>query len=212
MTRNQVQRERMRAYFVEAAKELLKGEGLRAVSVRAVAERAGYSYATLYNHFRDVKDLVFLCVRDFQEECRVLALEEARGAERGAPKLKALLRSYVRYFVQYPGTFELFFLEGINDIGAQQGVHTLIHDFPDLLCQDEWAYCIEHRICGAGEARLRRDCLRHALTGMLLFYLNRRIPDGYEEFMRRVDAHLDALLPGAQGFRTPSRDGPAHGQ
>ncbi len=69
MERKQIQEQRIKNYFIQATKDLLKGEGLRTVSVRNIADRAGYSYATLYNYFKDVKDLVFECVKDFQEEC-----------------------------------------------------------------------------------------------------------------------------------------------
>ena len=55
----------MRGYFIQAAKEILKGEGLESMSVRNIADQAGYSYATLYNYFKDVKDLILECIKDF---------------------------------------------------------------------------------------------------------------------------------------------------
>ena len=52
---NIIQEERIRKYFIDAAKELIRGEGLSVVTARNVAERAGYSYATLYNYFKDIR-------------------------------------------------------------------------------------------------------------------------------------------------------------
>ena len=47
MSRNkEIQEQRVRQYFIDATREILKGEGLKAVNVRAVSERAGYSFAT----------------------------------------------------------------------------------------------------------------------------------------------------------------------
>ncbi|MBN2263533.1 MAG: TetR/AcrR family transcriptional regulator, partial [Prolixibacteraceae bacterium] len=66
MKNKQIQEERMKGYFVQAAKDILKSEGIKAISVRNIADRAGYSYTTLYNYFKDVNDLVFECVNDFQ--------------------------------------------------------------------------------------------------------------------------------------------------
>ena len=56
MRNRQIQEERIKTYFLDSAKNLLRAEGLKGVSVRNVAYRAGYSYATLYNYFKDIND------------------------------------------------------------------------------------------------------------------------------------------------------------
>ena len=97
MTRNAIQEERMKRYFIEAAKEIIRGEGIEAVSSRSVAERAGYSYATLYNYFKDVRDLVFCCVDDFLDECRKF-VDDAPASKRSS--LSGVTRLYASFMVQ----------------------------------------------------------------------------------------------------------------
>jgi AcrR family transcriptional regulator len=55
-----------RERIISAASKLFYGEGIRAVSVDAVAEKAGLTKRTLYYHFRSKDDLVaaYLEVRD----------------------------------------------------------------------------------------------------------------------------------------------------
>jgi AcrR family transcriptional regulator len=55
-----------RERIIEAAGKLFHGEGIRAVSVDAVAERAGLTKRTLYYHFRSKDDLIaaYLETRD----------------------------------------------------------------------------------------------------------------------------------------------------
>jgi len=84
--RKEIQEQRMKGYFIQATKDILKGEGLRAISVRNIADRAGYSYATLYNYFSDVKDLIFECVKDFQDEAREFIAAETKNSEPGLDK------------------------------------------------------------------------------------------------------------------------------
>ncbi|MDD5061870.1 MAG: TetR/AcrR family transcriptional regulator, partial [Candidatus Marinimicrobia bacterium] len=120
MIKKEIQEQRIRGYFIEATKELLKGEGLKSVSVRNIADRAGYSYATLYNYFNDAKDLIFVCVKDFQVECAAFVRNETTQGGHGIEKIKAIINAYVKYFVQYPGIFELFFLEKVADISSKQ--------------------------------------------------------------------------------------------
>src|SRR5512133_1434274 len=87
MKNKEIQEQRMRGYFIQAAKEILKGEGLRSLNVRHIADKAGYSYATLYNYFEDVNELTFLCVNDFYEECRRHAIAEAETRTVGKDRL-----------------------------------------------------------------------------------------------------------------------------
>ena len=55
-----------RARIVDAAVGLFYGEGVRSVSVDAVAEKAGVTKRTLYYHFKSKDDLVaaYLEARD----------------------------------------------------------------------------------------------------------------------------------------------------
>jgi AcrR family transcriptional regulator len=55
-----------RELIIQAAEDLFYGEGIRAASMDAIAERAGVTKRTLYYHFRSKDDLVaaYLNARD----------------------------------------------------------------------------------------------------------------------------------------------------
>lgn len=194
MERKQIQEQRMKSYFIQATKDLLKGEGLRMVSVRNIADRAGYSYATLYNYFKDVKDLVFECVIDFQEECEELILTETKDSPQGLEKLKAITKSYIKYFVQYPGIFELFYTEKVTELQNKQQTVEMINTFLDKLTNDEWNYCISKNLVSMDEAILKRDQLKYLVTGLLLLYISRRHPSSYQDFINDVETQLNSVL------------------
>lgn len=48
------------ATFIEATADIIREEGMEAISIRNVASRAGYSSATLYLYFEDINQLVAL--------------------------------------------------------------------------------------------------------------------------------------------------------
>ena len=198
MSNKDLQTERMKGYFIEAAREILKGEGVAAASVRNIADRAGYSYATLYNYFSDVKDLIFVCVTDFQRECTDQVNQDTAGVQRGRETLRAMLHSYIRYFIQYPGVFELFFLEKPSDISSNRTQMQQIYSFLDRLCEPEWQYCIDNHRIDTEIAGLLREQLNMSITGLLLFYLNRKQPERYDEFIRNATAQIDHLLEPVQ--------------
>jgi AcrR family transcriptional regulator len=193
MSNKQIQSERIKGYFIQAAKELLKGEGLRSVSTRSVAEKAGYSYATLYNYFKDINDLVFECVKDFQLECEAFVKARTKKSKPGKEKLKAITSAYVDYFIEYPGTFELCFLERIRGIDTRKELTELIYKFLDKLCEDQWNICIKEGMDPVKTEQLKQQ-LRFTVTGLLLFYENRRQPDNYQDFITLVNKMIDDIL------------------
>jgi len=194
MERKQIQEQRIKGYFIQATKDLLKGEGLRMVSVRNIADRAGYSYATLYNYFKDVKDLVFECVKDFQEECEEMVITKTKDSPQGLEKIKAITKSYIKYFVQYPGIFELFYTEKVTELQNKQQTVEMINTFLDKLTNDEWNYCISENLVSMDEAILKRGQLKYLVTGLLLLYISRRHPSSYQDFMNDVESQLNSVL------------------
>ena len=194
MKNKEIQERRMKEYFIQAAKDILRGEGLKGISVRNVADQAGYSFATLYNYFKDINDLIFYCVQDFQEECRIFVFDKTEKMPSGLEKVKAMALSYTNYFSEYPGIFELFYLTKVGDFGNKQTTIALINRSLDGICESELNYCVESHIFEAERAELVKSQLRYTIIGLLLLYLNRRTPDSYSEFINRVSTQIDHIL------------------
>ena len=67
--------------FIEAAQELIDETGVENVSIRKIAERAGFHNSTIYLYFKDVNHLIQLAsMRHFEEYSRSLAELSAKGA------------------------------------------------------------------------------------------------------------------------------------
>jgi AcrR family transcriptional regulator len=194
MDKKEIQEQRTKKYFIDAAKELLKGEGLSAVSVRNVADKAGYSYATLYNYFKDLNDLIFECVRDFQAECETAVKRKTKKSEQGKDKIKATVLAYVEYFTEYSGVFELFFLERMGNIGNKQSISELIYTFLDKLCEPHWEYCVAQNIFDKVSVEKKKRQLRFCVMGMLLFYQNRFQPENYNEFIGLLNNQVEEIF------------------
>jgi AcrR family transcriptional regulator len=194
MTRKEIQEQRMKNYFIQATKEILKGEGLKSLSVRSIAEKAGYSFATIYNYFKDVKELIFFCVKDFQSECEDYITDNTKDAERGEMKIKAILTSYVAYFVQYPSVFEIFFIEKLPASNGNLKTSELIVSFLDKLCLEEFEYCISNNEYTIKETETIAKELNSATLGILLLYLNRNYPSSYIDFNENLKLQLDRIM------------------
>jgi len=193
MDRKTVQEERMRNYFITAAKELMRAEGIAVVSTRNVAERAGYSYATLYNYFSDIRDLIFSCAEGFMAECTEFVEENTKGKTSGAERIKAVSESYAKFFVQYPGIFELLYFQKPSDIATKRSDLENITSLFDSLTDSDWKVFQAEEGKNETDAADTREIHKLALHGLLMFYLNRRTTVDYKQLMEEI-AHLTQYL------------------
>lgn len=181
-----IQEERMKGYFLTAAKELIRGEGLAVVSTRNVAERAGYSYATLYNYFKDIRDLVFSCVEDFMSECREFVAKEVPATASGEKGLIAVSSGYAKFFIQYPGIFDLFFQEKADKISSAKSNLNAIDALFDSLVEPKWHLVVEQKKAKSKSFSQAQEVHKLAIHGLLMFYLNNRTNWDYKALMNRV--------------------------
>lgn len=61
MTKKEIQRLRTMKYFIDAADNIIEEEGIEKVTIRKVADIAGYNSATIYNYFDNLDHLMFYC-------------------------------------------------------------------------------------------------------------------------------------------------------
>ncbi len=194
MKNKEIQELRIKDYFIQATKDILKSEGIKAISVRNISDKAGYSYATLYNYFKDVNDLIFLCVSDFQAECLTFVKKQTKGIPNGREKIKALALSYINYFLEYPGIFELFYISRVGDFNNKQSIISLIDKSLDSVCESDWNYCVSHNQIEMENLEFFKSQLKLSTVGLLLFYLNRLTPPSYSEFISHANKQTDDLL------------------
>jgi AcrR family transcriptional regulator len=194
MEKKAIQEERVRGYFLTAAKELIRGEGIAVVSARNVSERAGYSYATLYNYFKDIRDLIFACIEDFMKDCREFVTENSKKATAGRDRFHLVTRCYMNFFVQYPGIFELFYSLKPSSISTGKSDLETLYNFFDTLTEKDWVEACKASRAPMAENDARRKYHKLAIHGIMSMYLNRRLDTGYKEFADKIDEINDFFL------------------
>jgi AcrR family transcriptional regulator len=186
MDNKAIQEQRMKNYLLSAAKDIIRAEGVSAVSARNIAERAGYSYATLYNYFDDVRDLIFSCIEDFMDECRDYVASETVNIPPGKERITEISKSYARFFVQYPGIFELIYLQKPVDISGKNSKLEKIDGFFDTLTGAGSDTIDSSGNDGRAAGDIVRRNYKYALHGLLMFFLNRRSTMGYPQLMDEI--------------------------
>ena len=99
----------LKAELVRAGIALIEEEGLDALSLRAIAARAGVSHAAPRNHFGSLKELLTaIAAEGFRLHAREMRADLSPEADRVA-RLHAAMEGYVRFARNHPALFALMF-------------------------------------------------------------------------------------------------------
>lgn len=108
--KQELKRSRAKAYFLQATKSMISTEGVKSVTVRKVADAAGYTYPTLYNYFEDLNELLWETKRIMIRELADALPQTMHAPIRDAEDIKKVFRAYVEYYLINPHVFEFFYL------------------------------------------------------------------------------------------------------
>jgi AcrR family transcriptional regulator len=79
MDKKELQRSRMIGYFTESTVNLIKSEGLANITTKKIGDMAGYSYATIYNYFENINDLICVAIEEIAKECGEFVKKNLKG-------------------------------------------------------------------------------------------------------------------------------------
>jgi AcrR family transcriptional regulator len=168
--------------LVGAALDLLCQDGAEAISLRAVARRAGVSAMAPYRHYED-KEALLAAVAALGFERFREALIAADAAAPAGQALVAQAQAYVRFAMDNPALFRLMF--GPMDLGLH----------PDLCAAGEAAYAVlAQRVAADTPTEADRDAralgcwsLVHGLAMLMLDGRVRgKMPASIDDVTRRV--------------------------
>ncbi|WP_213423741.1 TetR/AcrR family transcriptional regulator [Bhargavaea massiliensis] len=118
MRNKQLQMSRMWKYFVEATVEIIHEEGIDKVTIRKVADRAGYNSATLYNYFSELSHLKFFAAMRLLGGYTEEVTARMEDGETPLDKYLIAWECFIRHSFRSPKLFNAVF---IMDLGDQPG-------------------------------------------------------------------------------------------
>ena len=102
-------------YFVDATAEIIEEEGVENVTIRKVADRAGYNSATIYNYFTEVSHLIFFASMKFLKS---YTDEVATYMQKGKDPLEKYLLAwecFCNHSFQHPDIFHAVFIMDLGE-------------------------------------------------------------------------------------------------
>ena len=112
----------LRQALLDAALEILTEDGLDAMSLRAIARRAGVSQAAPYSHFKNRDEILAgVAQLGFERLSRDLRRAE-RGGRNTGDSLKAQGVAYIRFAAKNPDLYRLMFSSEARNSNGVEGL------------------------------------------------------------------------------------------
>ncbi len=116
--------------FVNAAQELIDEEGLKSVSIRKIALKAGFHNSTIYLYFRDLSQLTMLASMKYLQEYSQL-LEEVSLKERSTSEnFLAIWEFFFDSIMENPFVYRNFFF-GKHSDNLKNTIYLYYQLFPE---------------------------------------------------------------------------------
>lgn len=188
-TKQDIKSQRVKSYFIQAAKQIITDEGVESVSVRKVAENSGYTFATIYNYFKDVNELL----RDVKKEMMydVAGYMHSKMPEKGfdIDDIKKFHHSYIDYYIEHPHVFRFFYSYKLNPLKEKPA------DIPDF--EDDWTDfyrgVVSSGVLEESNVPVLAKTIIYSMHGILTLYFS---DNGLatENIYKELDQIIDYLL------------------
>ncbi|MCL1699032.1 TetR/AcrR family transcriptional regulator [Lysinibacillus sp. Bpr_S20] len=156
MKKKEIQMSRMWKYFVDATAEIIEDEGLENVTIRKVADKAGYNSATIYNYFSEISHLIFFASMKFMKS---YTDEVAIYIQKGKDPIEKYLLAwecFCQHSFQKPQIFHAVFILDLGDTPEKLLQHYYQFYPNDLINipEDLTSILFEHNMTKRGRSML----------------------------------------------------------
>ena len=178
--------QRVRSYFVQAAKKIILEEGVENVSVRKVADAAGYTFSTIYNYYGNQNELLQDVKADMIKDLVQHMAETRPSKVSDVEDIKKQNRLYVEYFIQNPNVFSFFYSYRLHPVQKEPA------EVPDFSSQylETYRGFAERGIIRESDIPVLAKSFIYSLHGLLALYFSDNgmtVQMLYEELDRVAD-------------------------
>lgn len=110
-----LRKKRMMTYFIDAADEIIEEEGIKDVTIRKVADKAGFNSATLYNYFENLDHLVFFAAMKHIKNYALVLPEYLKGIDNALDKFLAIWQCFCDFSFKDPEIYYAIFFANLNN-------------------------------------------------------------------------------------------------
>ncbi|HMM69334.1 MAG TPA: TetR/AcrR family transcriptional regulator [Gudongella oleilytica] len=181
-----------RQYYIEAAAKIIRDEGYENITVRRLSEATGYTFPTLYHHFKDMGNLMWYA-RNHLISNMVSDLSGFSSQSNDIAGIKKAFGIYMDYYLDYPNVFRFFYYyqhqPDLNDLTSQE------LGFSDLWF-DTLGFLVKEGRLSPDDLGVVVKTIIYSIHGMISLYLSGSGEINRDGLNKELDAIIDILLKG----------------
>lgn len=172
--RKEIQRARMWRYFLDAATDVIAEEGIRNVTIRKIADRAGFTGSTAYNYFQDLSHLKFFAAMRFTSDYLNELPEYMELGHNTVEKWLYSWECFCKHSFEQPEIYSVIFMD---NLGTQP--QKLIDDY----------YVVFKDVLTGLPEQIQSIIMEHDFSKRSALYIQRAVEEG---FMNEEDVDVIA--------------------
>lgn len=192
-----IKKQRIKAYFLEAAREIILNDGVENVTVRKVADIAGYSYATIYNYFSDLNQLLWEVKKLMIYEIYEVLYKKMVGMTKDAEGIKKGFKMYVEYFIKNPNVFKFFYFHHLGK-PAQEIEETEEEPDFDSMWEETFKEFVLSGKMRAKDIEVLAKTLIYSIHGLITLYFSEDVDFKGENVYSELDNVIEYILEGCK--------------
>ena len=193
---NDIQKQRVKRYFIEAAREILEDQGPEALSARHVAKRAGYSYATIYNHFDDFNHLLWYVNLEYRDQLVDFlkdAYQRMKLLYQGSELIQEMFIAYTQFFLARPSIYIFIFSRQIGIMPADIKQNSSDSSLADMLVS-HLAANKDNSSLTAEQISILANVLISMVHGLLSLYFSGKDPMDDNGLQKQIRANIQFIF------------------
>ena len=130
MDKLNIKKRRVMMYFIEATQELILNEGIENLSIKKIADTAGYNTATIYNYFEDLEELILYSSIDYLKIYLKDLKSEINSNMKAIEIYETIYKVFVHHSFEKPEIFHTLFF-GKYSYKLEKIIKKYYEIFPD---------------------------------------------------------------------------------
>lgn len=183
--------QQLRLYFAKTAKDMILKSGMNEVTIRNIAEEAGYAYATIYNHFDSLDELLWLTRSIIINDINDYFEKNTTGKPKNNSDLYELFCVYADYFIKNPSAYSFLYFHSLNK-DAKNTQSFIETDKHKENFDKSFEYLLSKK--GKKEAETAMKTILFSIHGMLTLYISQNDDFGIENVHDELRKVIDCLL------------------
>ena len=130
MDKLDIKKRRVMMYFIEATQDLILNEGIENLSIKKIADTAGYNTATIYNYFEDLEELILYSSIDYLKIYLKDLKSEIKSNMKAIEMYETIYKVFVHHSFEKPEIFHTLFF-GKYSYKLEKIIKKYYEIFPD---------------------------------------------------------------------------------